>query len=645
VIVATAGHVDHGKTSLIRALTGVDTDGLPEERRRGMSIDLGFAYLPLPGQADPSGVALGFVDVPGHVDFIRNALAGLGAVEAGLAVVAADDGPMPQTREHLSALDLLGIPVLAVALTKVDRVDSARVAQSVEAIRRLPGVGAAARVFPVASPTGQGVDALKSHLFEQAAAHPARSAGGNFRLAVDRCFSVAGAGLVVTGTVVSGRLETGAPVRLLQAGRDARVRGMRVHGAPASECRAGQRAALNLSGPQVRREDIRRGEWVTTGDVPAPQRRLDARLRVELSRPKPLAHWSAVHVHLGAAHASARLALLEGQQIEPGQDALVQLVLDQPLAAVTGDRFLIRDAAAQATLGGGRIVDVFPPPRGRARPERLAQLRAMEAPDAATRLVRLLADARAGVALEPLRQSLNLTETEASAAFDPVPAVRLRIAQGPLAFSLERWTELEEAVLRNLRAAHEASPERVGPPADRILQGSSYPLSRETVLAIAAKLASDGTVRKRGMAVCLPSHEPRLEGEDQTLWEQLYPLLAEGGQRPPTIHELSYALRLPPARIASVLGRAAQCGQAVRVSPRHFYLPAALADLAARAQCVAAGAESGFTAAQFRDQSGLGRNLTIELLEFFDRVRYTRRIGDRHILLAPAEAVFGPPGP
>lgn len=646
MIVATAGHVDHGKTSLIRALTGVDTDALPEEKSRGMSIDLGFAYLPMPDEAGAAREAIGFVDVPGHLDFIRNTLTGFGAADGALLVVAADDGPMPQTLEHLAALDLLGIPVVAVAVTKTDRVDAARIAQCTDAVQRLlADADAEVPVFAVSAGNAASVAALRSHLIRAAAARAEQTDVGNFRLAVDRCFSVAGAGAVVTGTVVSGRLAAGETVRVLQAGQEGRVRGLRVHGLEASGCRAGQRAALNLAGSLIRREGIHRGDWVVVGAVPPPQRKMDARLRVLPSRQRPLKHWSAVHVHLGAGHTTARVALLEGTQIEPGHDALVQLVLDQPLAAVSADRFLVRDAGAQATLGGGSIIDLFSPPRGRASPQRLAQLRAMEEPDPAQALERLLASAPAGVALEAFQQCRNLTDSEAAALFETVVAKRLPTLHGPLAFSQARWRELGEAVVRNLRAAHERAPSRLGPPADRILQGEARGLPREAVLALAHELQREGLIRQRGMAVCLPSHEPRLDADDQTLWEQLRPLLAEGRQRPPTVFELSYALRLPSARIEAALAHAAQCGHVVRVSPRRYYLPEAVVALAETAQAAAAtSADASFTAAAFRDCSGLGRNLAIEVLEFFDQARFTRRIGDRHILLTTAEAVFGSPG-
>ena len=407
MILATAGHVDHGKTALVRALTGVDTDRLPEEKRRGMSIDLGFAYATPAhgGDAEP----IGFVDVPGHQAFIRNTLAGLSGVDRALLVVAADDGPMPQTIEHLALLDLLDVPLAAVVITKIDRVPPPRiveVALAIDALLQAAGLPDAP-VFPVCGIDGSGIAPLQAHLSELAATLPARPQAGNFRLAVDRAFSIAGAGLVVTGTVVSGRIAEGDVVRLLGTGHVGKVRGLHAQHRSAAECHAGQRAALNVSGPLPRPEAIARGDWLVAGDPPQPQCRIDALLRVPAAA-DALKHWTAVHVHCAAAHATGRIAVLEGPQFGPGKSALVQLLLDQPLGAAAGDRFIVRDASAQRTLGGGRVLDVFAPARGRAKPQRLAELRVLAIEDPAASLRGLLEAAAGGVLLEPFRRNRNL---------------------------------------------------------------------------------------------------------------------------------------------------------------------------------------------------------------------------------------------
>ena len=315
MIIATAGHVDHGKTLLVKALTGVDADRLPEEKKRGMTIDLGFAYLPV-----ESGETIGFIDVPGHERFVHNMLAGLAGIDFVLFLVAADDGPMPQTREHLAILDLLGIAKGAVALTKIDRVAPARVEEVRHEIEiLLSGTSlAGAPVMPVSAMTGEGVDALKTRLIEAARTIRPRPVRGNFRLAIDRCFNISGAGVIVTGTAVAGRVAVGEAVRVLGANLAVRARAIHAQNAESETGRAGQRCAINLAGAGLKRELIERGDWIVTGDVAGPVQKFDARIRVLASESRPLANWTPVHVHLGAADVAGHVATLEGASIAPG---------------------------------------------------------------------------------------------------------------------------------------------------------------------------------------------------------------------------------------------------------------------------------------------------------------------------------------
>ena len=337
MIVATAGHIDHGKTSLVKALTGVDADRLAEEKRRGMTIDLGFAYAG----------ALGFVDVPGHERFIHNMLAGVSGIDLALLVVAADDGPMPQTREHLTILKLLGVPRIAVAVTKIDRVGPARVAQvRAELSELVPG----APQFDVSCVTGDGVDALGNFLAGKASGLRGRVCEGNFRLSVDRAFSLPGAGLIVTGTAMSGGIAVGEPVRALLAGTGARVRAIHAQNAPAQRGRAGQRVALNLAGFDAK-APIKRGDWIVAGAAPGPVRRFDAQFEWA---GKPARNGTPVHVHLGAADVMGRIAVLALP--------LVQIVLERPVGAAhagrrPGDRRLCacarpREGRASRLAGG-----------------------------------------------------------------------------------------------------------------------------------------------------------------------------------------------------------------------------------------------------------------------------------------------------
>ena len=602
MIVATAGHVDHGKTSLVRALTGVDTDRLPEEKRRGMTIDLGFAY---------SG-PLGFVDVPGHERFIHNMLAGVAGIDFALLVVAADDGVMPQTREHLAILDLLGVARGAVAISKIDRVPPERVSQVTEEIAALlaPTALAQAPVFPLSAVTGAGVEALRAHLAEVSRALNQKRRGGNFRLSVDRCFTIAGAGLVVTGTAMSGEVKTGDEVRALLAGASARVRTIHAHNATVTRGEAGQRLALNLAGLKA---PVARGDWVVAGNVPPPVRRLDVRLRAVNG--ETIAHWMPVHVHLGAADVLGRVALLDDA-------GLAQLHLEQAAGAVRGERFIVRDQSARRTLGGGIVIDVFAPTRGRAKPERLAWLRAMENDDDAAALQALLALSPAGVDLARYSANRNLP------------------AASGWRFSAAHWSTLREKALGALARWHAQHPDTAGRAEEHLFDGTGVRLAPEARRLLADELAREGAVVREGGALRLSSHRALLGEADAALWKRVEPLLAV--PRPPSLGELAPALGMDGAKLEATLSRLARHGLVVRVSKNRFFMPAPLE----RLQALAMEMGGAITAAEFRDASGLGRNVAIEVLEYFDRIKLTRRVGDAHVLLSPGRETHpgGAPG-
>jgi selenocysteine-specific elongation factor len=641
MIVATAGHIDHGKTLLIKALTGVDTDRLPEEKRRGLTIDLGFAYLP-----DSASGTIGFIDVPGHERFIHNMLCGVAGIDAALFVVAADDGPMPQTLEHLAILDLLGVRHGLVALTKIDRVPAQRAATVRTEIERLVARTTlrGASVFPVSAVTGEGIDALARELRRIAAGLPRRASDGNFRLAVDRAFTVPGAGLVVTGTVFSGEVAAGDSVHALLAGVDGRVRTIHAQSAQAERGRAGERCALNLVGTGLKSDEIRRGDWIVRGTLPPPMRRIDARIRVMDAEPRALKHWTPVHVHLGAAETTARIATLEADAIAPGESGLAQLVLEHPVGAVHGDRLVIRDQSARRTIGGGRVIDVYPPPRGRAKPERLETLRAMEAPDPVQALTaRLAASAKSagGLDLAQFADCRNLADDEARTLFEVVPMKRVTSGAGELGFLPEQWESLRARALETVAGWHRRLPDSPGPPEDRVLEGARAP--RAVVAAIAAELVREGALVRTGAEVRLPTHRSTFAPADEALWKRIVVVLEAEERRPPTVAEIAERVGATPKVVLAVLDRVARRGLAVRVSDTRFFLPRTVARLAGIAQTLAASsAGRRITAAQFRDASGLGRNVSIDVLDYFDRVRFTRRVGDaRTLLRAAAEAFDG----
>ena len=590
MIVATAGHVDHGKTSLVKALTGVDADRLPEEKRRGMTIDLGFAYRG----------TIGFVDVPGHERFIHNMLCGVAGIDFALLVVAADDGPMPQTREHLAILDLLGVPRGAVALTKIDRVPQSRLDEVKAEIESLlaPTRLAGSPILAVSSVQGTGVAGLAAHLEAVCTAIVRTEKPRNFRLSVDRCFTIAGAGLVVTGTALSGEIAAGDEVRLLLMNATGRVRGIHSQNAPAQHGRAGQRLALNLAGLDAKAR-VERGDWVVRGELPGPVRRFDARLR--LLPESRLNLRAAVHVHLGAADVLGRIAFLD-------QTGLAQLVLEQPIGALHGDRFIVRDASGRRTLGGGTVLDVFAPARGRARPERLAALAALEREDDDDALEAFIACSPRGVDLGRFAANRNLP-----------PAAGWR-------FSQAHWNALRSDVLKRLGDWHARFPDSVGPAESRLVSG----VAPEAAARLLEELAREGAIVREPLGARLASHRVELSASDRALWQRIEPRLAS--LRPPTLAELAVSLNAEMKLVEAALSRAARQGLAARVSKSRFYLPACVQRLQGIARDLARS-DGGITAAAFRDHAGIGRNLSIEVLEYFDRIRFTRRVGDAHVLL------------
>ena len=627
MIVGTAGHIDHGKTALVKALTGVDADRLAEEKARGITIDLGYAYAPL-----PDGDILGFVDVPGHEKFIHNMLAGATGIDFAMLVVAADDGIMPQTVEHLQILDLLGIDAGAVALTKTDRVDAARIAAVGEQIGRLlEGTSlAGSRIVPVSAATGHGLGDLHSHL-EQIARHRAgRALQGGFRLAVDRCFTLAGAGTVVTGTVFSGEVHVGDRLLLSPSGRSVRVRGIHAQNRPAEVGVAGQRCALNLA--DVDKADVHRGDWILAPELHRPSHRLDVRLRLLPAETRPLKHGTPVHVHLGAFHGTGRVALLQDDPVAPGHGALAQLVLDKPTCAVLGDRCILRDASATRTLAGCRVLDAQAPVRGRRTAQRLAVLSAWERAEPQAILRALLAASPQGVDLRAFGANGNLNPAEV-VALCADSTVRRLDGPKPVAFAAEHWAALCQSVVETLRQEHEALPDSLGLNAEQLRLRTAPRLDRAGFAQVLAELLEVGQCLRDGCWWHLPGHRIVLTEQDQALWRRMAPLLTAQPFQPPRVRDIARAESLDEAATRKLLIRVARLGLVYKVAHDHYFERTAVARLAEIVREIAGAAPDGsVTAAEFRDRIGTGRKLAIQILEYFDRIGLTRRLRDIHRL-------------
>ena len=625
MLVGTAGHIDHGKTSLVKALTGVDCDRLKEEKARGITLDLGYAYLAC---AEAPGGSIGFIDVPGHERLIHTMLAGSTGIDFALLVIAADDGPMPQTREHLEIIELLGLRHGAVALTKIDTVDGERrsaVQGEVADLLAASGLDDWP-VFPVCAHEAHdaGVAALRDRLFAAARSTRQRAQHGHFRLAVDRAFSLSGVGTVVTGTAAAGRVRVGDTLRLSPSGRSVRVRSLRVHDRTAESGGAGERIALALAG--IEKNEISRGNWLHAPNLFAPQARCAVRLRV-LPQQGALAHWTPVHVHLGADDIPGRIALLEGEILLPGSDGLAELQLDRPVGLLAGDRFVLRDAGARRTLAGGDVLDIFPPSRHKRRPERLALLRTMASGAWDKTLAQAAEQALCGADLTRFALNANL---DAEASEGLVAACGLRRV-GNTVFSPAHWRTLAERLRQALAEEHQRAPDMPGVERDRLRRLTWPALERPAFDVLLDKALNAGEVTQHGAWLHLPGHRVQLAAADRELWALLAPQLAATPFNPPRVRELAQTLAFPEERVRQTLKRIARCGDVYPVAHDHYFSAAAVETLAASIArlCEHDGAA---LVARLRDEIGGGRKVAIQILEFFDRIGYTRRVRDSHVL-------------
>ena len=605
MILGTAGHIDHGKTTLVRALTGVDTDRLPEEKKRGITIELGFAPLVLDGVG-----TLGVVDVPGHEAFVRTMLAGATGIDLALVVIAADEGVMPQTREHLAILALLGVQSGVVALTKRDLVDEDWLSLVVDDVRGTLAsspLGSAA-VVAVSATTGDGLDALRAALGEAASRVPARDAEDLFRMPIDRAFTVKGTGTVVTGTVWSGTLAADATVRILPSGRVARVRGIQSHGASVGAAEPGRRVALSLGG--LERHDVERGGWI----VSDPRWSATTILRADvalLDGATALGARTRLRFHLGTQDVGARL-VARGGPLVPGVIRPVRVVCDSPVIARGGDRFVLRSSSPALTIGGGIVTDPLPPGR-RARP----WMRVMPTPEA--RLEAMLDEAGAA--------SLEIDALPIRAGFAPRDVMGAIRALGRRATTIagrlvrtDALDELKVAIEHTIAEHHERMPLEQGPSLQgvRAIAGGAHPAVVDA--ALQALVGAERIVIE-GAHARLAKWTPRLDARDRILAERVLETLSVAGREPPSVGELSASLA---ADVVPVLRFLEKGGRVVPVEEGRYYDRQALDGLVAAVRSgMVVGREYG--PAELRDLVGLSRKYLIPFLEYCDRAGITAR--------------------
>ncbi|WP_146690522.1 selenocysteine-specific translation elongation factor [Bradyrhizobium canariense] len=641
MIIGTAGHIDHGKTALVKALTGVDGDRLKEEKARGITIDLGFAYLPF---ADNK--TLGFIDVPGHERFVHTMLAGASGIDFALLVVAADDGVMPQTLEHLAIIDLLGIRRGLVALTKADIVSPERVADVAAQISRA-SVGTmleGAEILPVSALTGQGIDTLRMRLEAAADKIIDRSAEARFRLAIDRVFTLPGVGVVVTGTVLSGSIHVGDRVLISPSGLSARVRSLHAQNKAADTGRVGDRCALNLAGDGITKESIHRGDVVLDPELHAPTDRIDAQLRLLPSETKPVRQWFPARLHHASAEVGAHIVLLGDEPLQPGAAADVQIVLERPIAAAVSDRYVIRDVSAQRTIGGGQFIDLRPPARKRRTPERRAQRAAHALADPLSAFQALLATPPFawdfGVfALDralPAIEAARISETLGLVLFEPATS---RIAIAP-----DRWQAFTSMLDQQLAAYHAENPDLQGIGREKLRLLIQPRLPAAEFVAAIQKIAASGQIVLDGSFVRLATHTVRLTPKDEAAWNIIAPLLeGEARFRPPRVRDIATTTSYPERDVRRLLKLAGRLGWADEVAHDHFFLRPTVHEMVTIAADVAAHAEDGvFSAAQFRDRVENGRKVAIQILDFFDRHGITLKRDDLRRVNRHRLDLFGP---
>ncbi|HET7226377.1 MAG TPA: selenocysteine-specific translation elongation factor [Candidatus Eisenbacteria bacterium] len=630
-VVGTAGHIDHGKTALVRRLTGVDTDRLPEEKKRGISIDLGFAPL-----VTPAGVHVGLVDVPGHERFVKNMLAGVGGIDLVLLVIAADEGPMPQTREHLAIVQLLGIGRAVVALTKSDLVEAEWLAEArAEVQALLAGTPFAdAPIVPCSAVTGAGLPELLAALDRELAALPAREDSEFARLPVDRVFTVEGFGTVVTGTLGRGRVRAGDTLTLLPRGTPVRVRRVQVHGETVDEARAGQRTALALHG--VDRDDVARGDWLATPGALSPSSILDVRFELLADHPRDWPANARVRFHLGASEIMGRLVLLETDVLAPGHSALAQVRLERPAVAARGDRFVIRSYSPQRTVGGGSVID--PHAAKRRRHAGAAGLAVREHGSLEARVLEQLAPATRPTTAAVLAQALGEPEAAVAGALERLARDEEIVATAPGRFVPEpRWEQAQRAIEAEVRKFAEQNPARFGIAKGELKSALKALLDPALFDAAFTVLAGEGALEIRGERV-RPGDIP---------WE---PPAAALKALEDLERELEAAHYLVPevpqwqARAgkggADVLALGVFLDRLVRVNQELVYTARqieALRDMLVRWF----ESHERLNVADLRGMTGASRKYAVPLLEFADRTGWTVRVGDERRRGARLPAAVG----
>ena len=626
IILGTAGHIDHGKTSLVRAVTGIDTDRLKEEKERGITIELGFAHLDL-----PNGQHIGVVDVPGHEKFVKNMVAGATGIDIVAMVIAADEGVMPQTREHMEICTLLGVQHGLVALTKVDMVDEEMLELAQEDVKEFTRGSFLenAPIIPVSAVTGQGVPEFVRAVEALAKEVPDRPPSTLFRLPVDRVFTMKGFGTVITGTLVSGRVQVGDPVMVYPSGVTSKVRGIQVHNESVNAAESGQRTAINFQG--LDKEAVARGEVLSSPGVLKPSYMVDVHFHFLAAGAKPLKNRSRVRFHTGTSEILGNLILLERDELKPGEATVAQLRLDTPVAVVKGDHYVVRSYSPVRTIGGGQVLNPIPPKHKRLKPEIVAGLKSiLGSPPEKLIDFHLDAAGPAGASFGDLRLMTNLTDKQLDGALQLMMSGRaaIQVDKEARTFIHKRnFDLLVQETSADLQAYHKAFPLKSGMLKEELK--SKLPPGTDVKLfnLVLNQMIKDNAIVQEEKTVRLKAHKVSLAGDEATLRQDILKIYKQGGLQPPFFRDVVESLKADPGQAKDVLNHMIEQGLIVRTKEDLFFHAEVIADLKQR--LVKFLEENGeINPAQFKEMTGASRKFLIPLFEYFDAKNVTLRVGD-----------------
>ena len=627
----TAGHIDHGKTSLVKLLTGINTDRLKEEKKRGITIELGFAWLDF-----PNDLHVGIVDVPGHEKFVRTMVAGAGGIDFVCLVIAADEGVMPQTREHFDICRMLDIKHGLVALTKVDMVDPEWLELVTEDVKQyLEGSFMEdAPILPVSSSTGEGKQELLKTIATLAGQIEQRAVTDIFRLPIDRVFTMKGFGTVITGTCVGGKIEVGETVEILPSGILSKVRGLQVHGKSADKSGAGLRTAINFQG--LDKELVNRGEVLVKPGILGSTYLIDARLDYLDSAKKPLAHRTRVRFHHHTSEILARIVPISGETINPGERGIVQLRLEQPAVVLSGDRFVLRSYSPVVTIGGGVVLHPRPiKHKGRPFDHAMADLKILESGDTAQKMSLFFkGGGTKGLPFSNLPALLGSTEKVLTPIYRDLLGKGIVIrydAENDIAISASIFNEVNDSVMDYLDSFHNSNPTTEGISRIELADKVHYGIPGKLLNRILAKLEKEKLVKRKDDLVSLADHKASLKGEFEKFGLKILGAIVDGGFMPPTLKELVEIIGGDKGVAKKVLDVLIRENRVVRISENLYYDSATLKTLIQKLKDYISQ-HNQIDAQGFKEISGTSRKYSIPLLEYFDSVKITLRVGDKRIL-------------